>query len=118
MSKTSGVANPNYKPMPINQNGYKTFEEFYPFYLGEHNHQINRRLHLTGTSIAILTLIYAVLTFNFLLLPLAIVIGYAFSWTGHFFFEKNKPATFKYPIFSLKGDFRMLKEVVTLQRPF
>lgn len=91
---------------------YQTFEEFYPFYLSQHSNKTNRMLHCIGTSLAIFQLVHTLINFtllNFLLIP---IIGYSFAWVGHFYFEKNKPATFKYPLWSLMGDFRMLKDTV------
>ena len=88
---------------------YKTFEEFYPFYLSQHANQTNRRLHVIGTLIAVLLLLIAIViggVGNFLIVP---IVGYGFAWVGHFIFEKNKPATFKYPLMSFRGDLRLLK---------
>lgn len=97
---------------------YKTFEQFYPFYLSQHANQTNRRLHVIGTLLAFIMLIRTILNFtlgNFILIP---IVGYGFAWIGHFFFENNKPATFKYPLFSFRGDLRMLKETLMGQRKF
>src|SRR5690242_5348961 len=85
---------------------YKTLEEFYPFYLSQHANDINRLLHYIGTSFSIILLLVAIYTKN-AMIPFPIV-GYAFAWIGHFFFERNKPATFKYPFMSLACDFIML----------
>lgn len=90
----------------------KDYTEFWPFYLGEHKLKINRQLHFLGTSLGLFVLAYAVLTFHLALVPLAFVVGYAFAWFGHFVFEKNKPATFKYPLWSLKSDWRMWKLIL------
>lgn len=96
---------------------YKNLEDFYPFYLSQHANRTNRRLHFVGTILALLQLLRTIfLAFSIGNLLLALVIGYGFAWTGHFFFEKNKPATFKYPWLSLQGDFRLLKEIATGQR--
>lgn len=95
------------------QKEYKNMEEFYPFYLSQHSNPTCRRLHFVGTVLATLQLIRTVLFalnfFNLLLVPL---VGYGFSWIGHFFFEKNKPAAFKYPWLSFRGDLRMVKEIL------
>lgn len=94
---------------------YTTLKDFYPYYLREHSDLTNRILHFIGTGIVILLLIYTVFSMKwklFLLIPLA---GYGFAWFGHFFFEKNKPATFKYPFFSLASDFIMFWHILTLQ---
>jgi len=86
---------------------YKTFEEFWPYYVGEHANATCRNLHFVGTSLAFLNLALLVLTRNPWHLPGAIVSGYFFAWVGHFAFEKNRPATFTYPLWSLRGDFKM-----------
>jgi hypothetical protein len=92
---------------------FRTFAEFYPFYLGEHANRTCRRLHFTGTSIALALLITAAITQSWRLIGVALVQGYAFAWVGHFFFEHNKPATFKYPGFSLMGDWRLWWDMLT-----
>eukprot|EP01027_Heterolobosea_sp_BB2_P020072 GEZU01028297.1.p2 GENE.GEZU01028297.1~~GEZU01028297.1.p2 ORF type:complete len:131 (+),score=37.05 GEZU01028297.1:51-443(+) len=114
----SDLANPTYKRIPINENGYASFKEFYPFYLGEHSDVVCRRLHFIGTSLVILLFTVALLFGNSSLLYALPVVGYGFAWIGHFFFEKNKPATFKHPIYSLMGDFVLWYEIATKQRPF
>lgn len=95
------------KTVPV----YASFSEFYPFYLGEHADRTCRRLHFIGTSLVILTALCAVATQHFAWLWLLPVFGYGFAWVGHFFFEKNRPATFKYPFYSLMGDFVMYKDI-------
>jgi hypothetical protein len=92
---------------------YSSFREFYPFYLGEHVNRTCRRLHFIGTSLGLMMLVAAALTRNPWWLPAALVSGYAFAWVGHFFFEKNRPATFRYPLFSLAGDWVMWKDMLT-----
>jgi len=96
---------------------YRNFRDFYPFYLSEHANRVSRRLHFTGTSIAVGLLIAAIATGNWWLLILALVQGYAFAWVGHFFFEHNKPATFKYPAFSLMGDWRLWWDILRRKIP-
>ena len=84
-----------------------SFEEFWPYYLGEHSNPVCRILHFVGTTGALTLAGIAAVTLNpFLLLP-ALVCGYGFAWIGHFFIEKNRPATFKYPLWSLRGDFKL-----------
>ncbi len=92
---------------------YRSFAEFYPFYLGEHANRTSRRLHVVGTSIALGLLVAAVLTSTPWLVALALVQGYAFAWVGHYFFEHNRPATFRYPVYSFLGDWRLWWDVVT-----
>ncbi len=92
---------------------YHTLSEFYPFYLNEHTNRISRRLHFTGTSIALALLVMAFIFSKWWLVLLALIQGYAFAWGGHFCFEHNKPATFKYPWFSFLSDWRMWWEILT-----
>jgi hypothetical protein len=91
---------------------FASFRDFYPFYLGEHSDRTCRRLHFIGTGLVILTLVYAIVTATWALLWLLPVVGYGFAWIGHFFFEKNKPATFKHPVYSLIGDFVMFRDIL------
>ena len=85
-----------------------SFEEFWPFYVAQHLDPVNRSLHFMGTSLA-LGALAASLTLSpwwALVVPL---VGYGPAWVGHFFFERNKPATFRYPLWSLRGDLRMYR---------
>jgi hypothetical protein len=91
---------------------FASFRDFYPFYLGEHSDRTCRRLHFIGAGLVILTLVYAIVTATWALLWLLPVVGYGFAWIGHFFFEKNKPATFKHPVYSLIGDFVMFRDIL------
>ena len=92
---------------------FRTFADFYPFYLSEHANRISRRLHFVGTSIAVALLITSLVTQLWWLVAVALIQGYAFAWVGHFFFEHNKPATFRYPRFSFMGDWRLWWEILT-----
>lgn len=83
-----------------------TFAEFWPYYLSEHLHPVNRLLHFIGTSIVYVIVSVAVAS-SLSLLVFAPFAGYGFAWAGHFFVEKNRPATFKHPVWSLFGDFKM-----------
>jgi hypothetical protein len=91
---------------------YKSFSEFYSFYLTEHNNKINRRLHFSGTLLVILIIIYVIVTQRWAFLILAPVFGYGFAWIGHFKVERNKPATFDNPFYSLASDFVMFKDIL------
>ena len=102
----------------MTQQTFNSFSEFYPFYLSEHADRTSRRLHVIGTGIVITLLIAALLTQNGWLLLAVPVAGYGFAWVGHFFFEKNKPATFQHPLYSLMGDFVMFKDVLRGRIPF
>ena len=92
---------------------FATFAEFYPFYLSEHRHPVCRRLHFVGSTLVIGTIVVAAVTRNPWWLAAAPLAGYGFAWAGHFFFEKNRPATFKYPFYSLLGDWVMYKDILT-----
>ena len=91
---------------------YQTFKDFYPFYLSQHQNKICRVLHYIGSLIGISLLISAFYLENYWLVLAALVSGYAFAWVGHFFFEKNRPATFTYPWYSFIGDWQMLKDAL------
>ncbi|QGZ40759.1 hypothetical protein IP92_05870 [Pseudoduganella flava] len=92
---------------------YRTFKEFYPFYLAEHAHPVCRRLHFIGSSLVLIILAAALMSGRYMLLWLLPVVGYGFAWVGHFFFEHNRPATFQYPLFSLIGDWVMFRDMLT-----
>jgi len=85
----------------------KSFEEFYPFYLKQHSNKICRLLHIVGTTFVLAMTLTAIIYLNPYWLLFVPIVGYGFAWIGHFFFEKNKPATFKYPLWSLRSDFKM-----------
>ena len=91
---------------------FRSFAEFYPYYLGEHSNPTCRRLHFVGTSLVIALLAYTIGSGKWLLLLAVPVFGYGFAWVGHFFFEKNRPATFTYPLYSLIGDFVMFRDIL------
>jgi len=91
---------------------YKTFAEFYPFYLSEHANRSSRRLHFIGTSIGLALALHALSTLNFWWLLLGLVQGYAWAWAGHYFYEKNRPATFTHPLYSFMGDWVMWKDIL------
>ena len=92
---------------------FASFREFYPYYLGEHRNRTSRRLHVIGTLLAVAIAAGAVLTARWAWLLAVPLAGYLPAWVGHFFFEGNSPATFRYPLYSLRGDLSMLAEVIT-----
>ena len=90
----------------MKKNKIKTFKEFYPFYLSEHKHPTCRLFHFIGT-IGVIVLLLVSIIYSSKIWIYAPIWGYFFAWIGHFIFEKNQPATFTYPIYSLAGDFLM-----------
>lgn len=91
---------------------YNSLAKFYPFYLSQHTTSTCRRLHFAGTSLVIGTMAVAAMTRKPKLLLALPLMGYGFAWVGHFYFEQNKPATFKYPLYSLASDFLMYKDML------
>lgn len=91
----------------------QTFEEFWPYYLNEHRNPLNRALHFVGTAGAIAAVTTAAVTLNPLFIPAALVMGYGPAWIGHFIVERNRPATFTYPTWSLIADFKMFGLTLT-----
>ena len=103
---------------PANGERFASFEAFYPYYIHEHSNRTCRRIHVVGSALVLGALALAILTLNpwwLLAMPL---IGYGFAWVGHFFFQKNRPATFKHPLYSFAGDWVMFKDIVTGRIPF
>ena len=88
-------------------NRIANFAEFWPYYLREHSRPATRALHYFGTSLVLALAAYALLTGKLLLLIAIPLAGYFFAWVGHFGIEKNRPATFTYPLWSLGADFKM-----------
>ena len=98
-----------------NSTKFTSFAEFYPFYLREHANPNCRLLHYLGSILVLILLYHSISTEQYKQLFLLPVIGYGFAWVGHFFIEKNRPATFTYPIYSFIGDWVMLKDFLTGQ---
>jgi hypothetical protein len=96
---------------------YDSFAAFYPFYLTEHSDRTTRRLHFLGLSLALVCLVLLVATGNWVWLLLALLCGYGFAWIGHFFFEKNQPASFRQPLYSFMGDWKMFWQMLTGKIP-
>ncbi|MCA9571159.1 MAG: DUF962 domain-containing protein, partial [Myxococcales bacterium] len=92
---------------------YDTFEAFWPYYLSEHRNPVCRGLHYVGTGTGLAVAGLGTLMLNPFAIPAGMVCGYGAAWVGHFIIEKNRPATFTYPAWSLRGDMRMLKLKVT-----
>jgi hypothetical protein len=96
--------------------GFASFREFYPYYLEQHRNPVSRRLHVTGTLLAIVCAVAALLSGHWLVLLAVPLAGYGLAWAGHFLFEHNSPATFANPLYSLRGDLTMLGEVLSGRR--
>jgi len=90
----------------------RKFRDFYAFYLGEHANRTCRRLHFIGSALVLAALAAAIISADARWLIAMPLIGYGFAWVGHFFFEKNRPATFRHPFFSLLGDWVMFKDIL------
>ncbi|HEY7841199.1 MAG TPA: DUF962 domain-containing protein [Gammaproteobacteria bacterium] len=104
--------------MAAERTRFASFSEFYPYYLSEHANRTCRRLHFAGSLLVLLTALYAVVALSWMALLLLPVVGYGFAWIGHFFFEKNRPATFTHPFYSLAGDWVMFRDMLTGRIPF
>lgn len=91
---------------------FESFSDFYPYYLQEHRDLTCRRLHFVGSALVLLLLAALFVSGNWWYLAAVPVVGYGFAWIGHFFFEKNRPATFKHPFYSLMGDWVMFKDML------
>ena len=96
----------------ISEPKFNSFKEFYPFYLSEHSKRSTKILHMIGSIGVILMILYSFYSSNTKILYYLPVVGYGFAWVGHFFFEKNRPATFTYPLYSFIGDWIMLKDIL------
>lgn len=92
---------------PNNRASPQSFEAFWPYYLSEHRLRATRLAHVEGTSLALLLFLVALLTVNFGLLLLVPLVGYGAAWLAHISFERNQPATWRYPFWSLRGDLKM-----------
>ena len=90
---------------------FTTFAEFYPFYLGEHSNRTCRRLHFLGSTLALVCLVMLFATGRPQYFLYSLLCGYGCAWVGHFVFEKNKPASFKRPLYSFMGDWVMYKDI-------
>ena len=94
---------------------FESLEDFYPHYLREHSKPLTRTFHFIGTALVILMAISALIYQNWWFLALMPIAGYSFAWMSHLFIEKNKPATFKHPLYSLASDFIMFWHMITNQ---
>ena len=97
---------------------FASFREFYPFYLSEHAHPVSRRLHFVGSCLALMCALVAIGSGRLRWLLAALIAGYACAWIGHFRFEKNRPATFRHPLYSFAGDWVMFRDILLGRVPF
>ena len=104
--------------MGENTTAYSRFADFYPFYLSQHADRTCRRLHFVGTTLGTVAALHAFATLNFGWLFAGLAAGYGFAWAGHYFFEKNRPATFTHPLYSFAGDWVMWKDMLAGRIPF
>ena len=95
------------------QEKYASFSEFYPAYLVEHSNRVCRELHFVGSTLALACLAAVLITRNTWWLAAAALCGYGFAWIGHFCFEKNRPTTFRQPVYSFLGDWLMYWQMLT-----
>jgi hypothetical protein len=104
--------------MSTNPKRFKSFADFYPFYLSEHRNSACRRLHFLGSSLALICVLLALFRWQAQFLLLGLLCGYGCAWIGHFGFEKNKPASFKQPLYSFLGDWVMYRDMWLGRVPF
>jgi hypothetical protein len=102
----------------VDAKSFTSFAQFYPFYLGEHSNHTCRRLHFLGSTLALACLAMLVATGKPQYFLYALLCGYGCAWVGHFVFEKNKPASFKRPLYSFMGDWVMYRDIWTGKIPF
>ena len=95
-----------------------SFAEFYAFYLGEHSNLTCRRMHFVGSTLALVCLAMLLATGRMQYLMYGLLCGYGFAWIGHFVFEKNRPASFKRPLYSFMGDWVMYSQIWRGKIPF
>lgn len=87
----------------------KTLPDFWPYYVSQHLHPTNRLLHAVGTSLGLVLAAVGLITSNPSVVVLAVAVAYSCAWAGHFFYERNRPATFTYPLLSFRADLRMYR---------
>lgn len=91
----------------------KSFRDFWPYYVREHSRPATRIMHATGTIVSTILIVEMFISGNWLMLPAALAVGYAFAWAAHFFVEHNRPATFKHPLWSFAADYKMVALMLT-----
>ena len=111
MNATEAAPQASPTPTPVDPRSFDSFASFYPFYLGEHRNPTCRRMHFVGSTLTLLCLAALVITRNPWWLLAGLLCGYGFAWIGHFGFEKNRPASFKRPLYSFMGDWVMYRDM-------
>ena len=91
---------------------FPSFSEFYPYYLSEHANRVSRRLHFAGSCGVLVLVGVAIAKGDARWLVVALACGYGCAWIGHFFFERNRPATFRHPLYSFLGDWVMFRDIL------
>jgi hypothetical protein len=99
--------------MPDQESRITNYTGFWDFYVQEHSRSVTRLLHFIGTSLGIILLVWFIARGTWYYFPLCLVVGYGFAWVSHFFVEHNKPATFKYPLWSFISDYKMMWYMLT-----
>lgn len=97
----------------MSNDDFRSFSDFWPYYMREHSKPSTRLVHAAGTLASTALIIALLISRNFRYLPLALIVGYGPAWFAHFFLEKNRPATFKHPLWSLMGDYKMIALMFT-----
>jgi hypothetical protein len=98
--------------MNARSSDFASFRDFYPYYLSEHADRSCRRMHYLGSSLGLVCLALAILNANAWWVLAGLIAGYGCAWIGHYRFEKNRPATFKYPFYSFAGDWVMFADML------
>jgi len=97
----------------MSEETFNSFADFWPHYLSEHSKPATRLLHLLGTTAGIACIVYFIASGRWWLFLLGLIPGYGAAWIGHFFIEKNRPATFQHPLWSFMGDYKMIWLMLT-----
>lgn len=95
--------------MKKNPSSFRSLDDFWPFYISQHMQARTRRLHFIGTTAGLFFLGLALLSRRLAFIPAGLASAYGLAWVGHFVVEKNRPATFQYPLMSFRADFRMYR---------
>ena len=97
----------------MSDENFHSFADFWPHYVNEHSQPATRLLHLIGTILGLALAVYFIATGRWWLFLLGLIPGYGAAWVGHFFIEKNRPATFQHPLWSFMGDYKMIWYMLT-----